>query len=875
MYFCEEKAQRVIDFIQLLKHTKGKWAGKNFVLLPWELDFIRQLFGTLRDDGTRQYRTGYLEIPKKSGKALALDTPIPTPNGWTTMGDLRIGDTVFGEDGLPCVVTNATDVMIGHNCCEVVFSDGCKIVADEEHLWRTNAWIDSPGGGNNKKNNGARRYRGSISGVRTTAQIRDTLCINRNTTNNHSVDVAKCIVLPDADLPVPPYTFGAWLGDGASRSASITCCDADVELLEYIHAEGIPTTRRNERGITHSYGLSDGIRTRYKDCVEARLRNIGVLQNKHIPTIYLRASGKQRMELLRGLMDTDGCCNRTSGECEFITISPRLRDDVLELLASLGFKATCSQGIARCNGKDCGVKYRIRFFSFSDNPCFHLHRKATRLKQQSRSTRSGVRKIIAVNNVPSVPVRCIQVGSPSHLYLAGKSMIPTHNSELGAAIALYMLTADGEDRAEVYGAACDTSQASIVYETACHFVGANPDLNSLLHIVPSRKRIVFQQNGSFYQVLSSDVKSKSGLNVSCAIIDEIWTHPSPDLIEMLTTGSGDAREQPLFLYLTTAGNKMEGIGWDMHKRALDVLSGKREDPTFLPVVYGLNEDDDWEDERNWKKANPSIGHTITLDRVRDQYIEAKGDNRKIALFKQLRLNMWLRQNVKWMVADKWRECAFPVNRAALRGRRCYAGLDLSSTEDVTALVLVFPPEEENGLYQVLPFFWIPEDTISERARKDAVKYELWRDEGLVCATDGKAVNYTFLKQSIMQLATEFEICEIACDRWNATHLVQELSDEGANIFFHGQGYRDMSPPTKELIRLTLDKKLAHGGHPVLEWMVDNVYLEMDAAGNVKPNKGKSSEKIDGAVAMIMAIGRAIINQDSSQYAYDGRDLVIL
>ena len=218
-------------------------------------------------------------------------------------------------------------------------------------------------------------------------------------------------------------------------------------------------------------------------------------------------------------------------------------------------------------------------------------------------------------------------------------------SELAAALALYMLLADGEPNAEVYVAACDRQQASIIFNTSVNFVEGNKTLSRVTKTIMSTKRIVYPRTGSFYQVLSSDVKSKSGLNPSCVILDEIWTYPNPDLAKMLTTGSGDAREQPLFIYLTTAGNKLQGYGWEMHCKAKDILAGRRVDPTFLPIIYGLEEGDDWEDEVNWYKANPSLGYTIQIERVREHFLQAKQDPAEEALFKQLRLNMWLKQQI--------------------------------------------------------------------------------------------------------------------------------------------------------------------------------------------------------------------------------------
>jgi HK97 family phage portal protein len=417
-------------------------------------------------------------------------------------------------------------------------------------------------------------------------------------------------------------------------------------------------------------------------------------------------------------------------------------------------------------------------------------------------------------------------------------------SEIGAAIALYMLLADGEENAEVYVAACDRQQASIIFNTSVNFVDGNNTLSRVTKTIRSTKRIVYPRTGSFYQVLSSDVKSKSGLNVSCVILDEIWTYPNADLAKMLTTGSGDAREQPLFIYLTTAGNKLSGYGWDMHCRAKDILEGKRIDNTFLPIIYGLNEDDDWEDEKNWYKANPSLGHTIQLDRVREAYEQAKLDPVDEALFKQLRLNTWLKQQVKWMPMDTWDKCAFEVNAESLKGRECYGGLDLSSSTDITAFVLIFPPTESDDKYYVLPYFWIPEDNLNLRVRRDHVPYDIWKKQGYLKTTEGNVIHYAFIEKFIEELGKKYNIKEIGFDRWGAVQMVQNLEGLGFTVVPFGQGFKDMSPPSKRFMELALEKKMAHGGHPVLSWMVDNIYVRTDPAGNIKPDKEKSTEKID-------------------------------
>ena len=429
--------------------------------------------------------------------------------------------------------------------------------------------------------------------------------------------------------------------------------------------------------------------------------------------------------------------------------------------------------------------------------------------------------------------------------------IPKKNgkSELGAAIALNMLCNDDEWRAEVYSCASDRQQAAIVFDVAVDMVKQSPALSKRIKIIPSTKRMVYQPTGSIYQVLSSEVATKHGLNVSACIFDELHTQPTRALYDVMTQGSGDARKQPLWFLLTTAGTDRNSICWEVHQKALDIIEGRKDDPRFYPVLYGLPDDADWTDERNWYKANPSLDQTISIDKVRDAFRKAQETPADENMFRQLRLNQWVKQSIRWMPMDKWDECGGAVNEYELEGRACYAGLDLSSTSDLTAMVLVFPPRDDEEQYIVLPYFWLH-------------------------TTEGNVVHYGFIEQFITKLGERFNIREIAYDRWNATMMVQTLEDDGFNMVPFGQGFRDMSPPTKELMRIVLERKLNHGGHPVLRWNMDNAFVRTDPAGNLKIDKEKSTEKVDGAVALVMALDRAMKNQ-GGESVYDTRGLLII
>ena len=449
-------------------------------------------------------------------------------------------------------------------------------------------------------------------------------------------------------------------------------------------------------------------------------------------------------------------------------------------------------------------------------------------------------------------------------------------SELAAAVALYLTCGDGEWGAEVYGCAADRQQASIVFDVAVDMVGQSPALRKRFKPVLSRKRLVYMPTGSFYQVLSSEAYTKHGLNVHGVVFDELHAQPNRQLFDVMTMGSGDARKQPLFFLITTAGTDRNSICWEVHQKAEDILRGKKHDPTFYPVIYGIEDDDDWADEANWYKANPSLGHTIDIEKLRAAFLSARENPAEENLFRQLRLNQWVKQSVRWMPMDTWEMCSFPVDPEELKGRVCYGGLDLSSSIDITAFVLVFPPVDEDDKYYVLPYFWLPEETLDLRVRRDHVPYDIWKGQGHLLTTEGNVIHYGFIEKFIEELGQDYNIQEIAFDRWGAVQMVQNLDGAGFTVVPFGQGFKDMSPPTKELMKLTLEKRIAHDGHPVLSWMMDNIHVRTDPAGNIKPDKEKSTEKIDGAVAMIMALDRCIRNEGASEKSvYDERGLILL
>jgi len=377
-------------------------------------------------------------------------------------------------------------------------------------------------------------------------------------------------------------------------------------------------------------------------------------------------------------------------------------------------------------------------------------------------------------------------------------------------------------------------------------------------------------------VLSAEAYSKHGFSVSGLIFDELHTQPNRRLFDVMTKGSGDARKQPLYFLITTAGDDTQSVCYEQHKKAESIFAGNKHDSTFYPVIYGASAEDDWTDEAVWRKANPSLDITVSVEKVRAACESAQQNPAEENSFRQLRLCQWVKQSVRWMNMQAWEACSFPIDETALEGRVCYGGLDLSSTNDITAFVLVFPPRDDEEPFQILPYFWLPEETVDWRVKRDSVPYDVWSRSGLLKTTDGNVVDYATVEKMIDELGARFNIREIAYDRWGATQMSQNLERLGFTVVPFGQGFASMSPPTKELMRLTLTEQIAHGGNEVLRWMMDNVFVRTDPAGNIKPDKSKSSEKIDGIVSLIMALDRAVrCGNETNESVYDTRGILWL
>ncbi|MCK9364016.1 MAG: terminase large subunit [Syntrophales bacterium] len=450
--------------------------------------------------------------------------------------------------------------------------------------------------------------------------------------------------------------------------------------------------------------------------------------------------------------------------------------------------------------------------------------------------------------------------------------IPKKNgkSELGAALALYLLCADGEGKPEVYSAAGDREQAGLVYEAAAQMVKNSPVLSKCLKVLDSRKRIINPRNSGFYQVLSSESELQHGLSPSAIIFDELHAQPTDRLWNVLTAGTDYARSQQLVFVLTTAGiYDKNSIWWKIRTRAQQIEKGIIKQPDFLPVLYIADpETDNPDDEELWRRVNPSIGHIFDIDKIRADYATAKNDPVDYQNFLRFRLNIPIKSLSRWMPMDKWDACADPVNLDSLKGRKAYGGLDLASKNDLAAFVMVFPPEADGGTWDILCKFYCPEEGILKRSRIDRVNYDIWSRQGFLTSTPGDCIDYNFIENDIFQAAKDYDLREIGFDSWNATSTANRVmeklnptnADNGFRMMEVRQGAKSFNEPAKDLLVKVMNKQIRHGGNPVLRWCADNLVMRSDPNGNVAPDKQKARDKIDGMVALIMAMSGALRHQ---------------
>ena len=829
-FYSPKRANHIIEFIEnFCRHSKGKMGGKPVVLELWEKAMLAAVFGFVDIDGNRKYREAILIIGRKNGKSLlascvglymlmadgepgpeivsvaplALDTKVLTTNGMKTMGTLEIGDYVFTPNGKPTRV-NYLSPIVEYPTYKITFDDGAEVITTDNHPWSLEKYVSV----------GARVSKKWVNDVVQTKDIR----VNYACRKAARIRVAKPYELDDVELPIKPYTLGAWLGDGRNNGGQMAGHFADTEIPDRIRKDGYEITYMKPYGNTDHYTVR-GLRT--------QLRENNLLCNKHIPEQYFFASRRQRLELMQGLMDTDGCCTKT-GECRYIGIEHDLLIGVHRLALSLGFKSHLTQ-IKSVSGKPT---WRVSFKAEKRDHCFNLSRKSARCRDNTDHAKCKYRYISSIVPVKTVPCRCIGVEDENHLFVIGDELITTHNTK--------------------------REQAKIIWLEAKRMIAKSPALSK------RTRALVGEIDADFcdgvFKPLASDSNTLDGLNVHCSLMDEIHAWTSGKALYDVIADAVTAREQPLIFITTTAGTIREDIydqKYDEAKRVIDGYfdpNGYR-DERLIAFVYELDSRKEWTEESCWKKANPGLGTIKNLGTLRDKVEKAKANP---LLVKNLICKEF---NIPETTSEAWLTAEQVINPAhfdirELKPRYGIGGVDLSSTTDLTAAKIIFRVPGDEHVY-VLQMYWIPEELIDRRVKEDHIPYDVWIERGLMRSCRGNKISYHDVVDwfSEMQSQHDIYLYKVGYDSWSAQYFVEEMEQTfGTSVMEKViQGKKTLSAPMKTLGADLSAKLVVYNDHPIDKWCLFNTAVDVDRNDNIQPCKTSvPTRRIDGTAALLDA-----------------------
>jgi phage terminase large subunit-like protein len=427
-------------------------------------------------------------------------------------------------------------------------------------------------------------------------------------------------------------------------------------------------------------------------------------------------------------------------------------------------------------------------------------------------------------------------------------------STLMSALAIWFLIGEREPGAEVISAACDRQQAAIIAREAAAMVRASPELSAVLEVIDSRNTILHRASNSRYTVISADSFRAEGINASAVLLDEAHAQRDTRLYDALRY-AGASRRSPMVISISTAGydRSPSALWWQLWQYAEKVQADPAHDPTFFGKIYKADDDPaTWFDEAQWFKANPSLGHTISLESFRADAVQARQNPAALNQWARYRINVPTEADSRWFSPEVWAACGSPVRE--LDGRPCYMGLDLASNRDFTAAVAWYADADKS--WDIDCLFWFPADAVAERERRDRIPLSQWIREGWVRTTPGVRLDHDAVAADILDYSKKHEVRQVCADPWNLGAIASRLQSGGLDVVEIRQSVGYLSAPSKLFESLVHEKRIRHGGNPVLSWMASNVQLLIDPSGNIKPDKGRSTEKIDGIVAAICGLAGA-------------------
>jgi phage terminase large subunit-like protein len=861
---------------------------------PWFRDIVRALFGS-RDPVTnvRYVEEIFALVAKKNSKAIALDTLIATPTGFVTMGNVRIGDAVMDANGQPTKVTAKSEVFVGHDCFEVVFSTGESVVCDAEHLWITDAHKDR------EKRRGHHRNAESPS-AKTTREIAASLKVSsgRYVINNHRTALCGKLDCPQSDLKIPPYALGLWLGDGTTSQAQITAglAEADILVGELV-ANGQPAFVRSRYPEKGSTTISLTIPGTVNLSLPYRFRTeaikLGLLGRKHIPQSYLRASNDQRMALLRGLMDSDGSIAK-SGQAAFTTTLECLRDDVRELINSLGFKSTVSEHRAKIYGKDCGPVWFIQFWPFDTAPVFSLAKKLVRQmgSKAKNSARSKTRQIVDVRKVKSVPVQCIAVASKTHQYLVTRSLIPTHNTTNGAALMLTAMLMNGRPRAEFLFVGPTQAISDLAFSQATGMIEADPELKRRFLIREHVKEIKDRLNGAKLRIKTFDLDILTGPRPAGVLLDELHLlgkHSQASKVLRQLRGGRQSIPEGFMVILTTQSDEPPAGAFREELTNARAVRDGRAGGIVLPVLYEFppeytapvrrDQTPAWYDPSIWHMVMPNLGRSLRIEAlVQDFETEKLKGESAIRVWASQHLNIEIGISLlsdRWAGADFWQAAAEPeladLDTLLDRCEVATVGIDGGGLDDLLG-VAVAGREKVTRRWLLWTHAWAHQ-TVLDRRKEIAPALRDFAAAGdlTIVETPGQDVEEVadiverVQSSGILPLKNGIGVDPVGIGQI-LDALVERNMPEGCTVAV-SQGWK-LSGAIKTAERGLSDLTLVHGGQAMMAWCVGNAKVEPRGNAITITKQAAGTAKIDPLMASFNAISLLSLNPDGVRSVYE-------
>ena len=844
-YFSPEKAERYLTAVQRFEHVIGTWATKNIVYSPWQCFIWASIMGFIvKETGFRRFRLVHCEIGRGNAKAHWIETDVITPDGIKKWKEIDIGSRLYDRNGNICNVVNKNEVHYP-DAYEITFSNGTKTICSDQHLWITES----------KKERDRRQGNSKLpwESAKTTLEIARTL--DYGGMRNHSIRISQPV---KGEKKIShPYFWGYWIGNGTIANTVVTCHKEDcVDVFEKFLSSGVdvglPKEVRNKNAARiPSYGLQ-----------QERIKYINSFGEKSIHQDVFFAVEEDRMEFLKGLMDSDGNCHRRQGLCTYSTKHERLALQVNMLVNGLGIKSTVQKDFRKSRNK---TYYKVSFTPSKN--VFSLKRKSDQIKYKN----TGINDRLYINEVKKVdniyPMFCVEVDSPDSSYLITDQYIPTHNSTMASTALLYFLALDENIQGnQIATVATKKDQARIVLDAARAMAKKAPRFLLEKGVKVLAHSIVQEESNSVARALSARDDGLDGLNDVLAICDELHAM-SREVFDVIYSGMSK-RKDSLTLCITTAGFDMDSVGYSQSQYAKKVCTGEIEDEQMFAIVYTLDEEDT-KNNKNifnpdvWIKANPSYGGSVDPVTLLAKAKKAKDTPADLPNFLTKHMNVWCQNDTAFFDVQKFKECANPEMKLSdFKGQKCRVGVDISSHIDLTSIVILF---KKDGLYHFFDKSYIPEVTV-DRVRNTL--YDNCIGLGFLIKTPGEAIDQEYLEKEVMQIVREFRVEDCLLDPWNAVNLMQRLEKKRVPVTEFRMNVSNLSEPTKTLDSLIRKNQVRYNGSPLLEWCLGNVVCKYDAASNVYPRKPNEKMKIDPVIGMLMALA-SLLQEEQKSGIYTG------